>query len=74
MFPVIVYLLANKLFGLNNWAWAAAMLAAMPVGFNMHNMANRSENGGAIASSSILLSTILVVASAAALLYFRRYG
>ena len=74
VFPVIVYLLANKLFGLNNWAWAAAMLAAMPVGFNMHNMANRSENGGAIASSSILLSTILVVASAAAVLYFRRYG
>lgn len=73
-FPVIVYLLANKLFGLNNWAWAAAMLAAMPVGFNMHNMASRSPKGTAIASSAILVSTILAVASAAAVLYFKIYG
>lgn len=73
-FPVIVYLLANKVFGLNSWAWAAAMLAAMPVGFNMHNMASRSPKGTAIASSAILVSTILAVASAAAVLYFRKYG
>lgn len=73
-FPVIVFLLANKLFGLNSWAWAAAMLAAMPVGFNMHNMASRSPKGTAIASSAILVSTVLAVASAAAVLYFKKYG
>lgn len=70
-FPVIVYLLANKVFGLNNWAWAAAMLAAMPVGFNMHNMASRSAKGAAIASSAILVSTILALVSIAALLYLK---
>lgn len=74
VFPVIVYLLANKLFGLNNWAWTAAMLAAMPVGFNMHNMASRSQKGAAIASSAILLSTVLTLVSAVAVLYFRKYG
>ena len=70
-FPVIVYLLASVVFGLNQWAWVAAMLAAMPVGFNMHNMASRSQNGAAAANSAILLSTILAIVSAAAVLYLR---
>ena len=69
-FPVIVYLLTNAVFGLNKWAVVAAMLAAMPVGFNMHNMASRSQSGAATANSAILLSTILSIISAAVLLHY----
>lgn len=69
-FPVIVYLLTSAVFGLNKWAVVAALLAAMPVGFNMHNMASRSQSGAATANSAILLSTILSIISAAALLHY----
>lgn len=70
-FPFVVWLLANQLFGLNNWAWIAAMLAAMPVGFNMHNMASRSQQGAALASTTTALSTILSVIAVIALLHIR---
>lgn len=69
-FPVIVYLLTNGIFGLKLWALVAAMLAAMPVGFNMHNMASRSPSGAATANTAILLSTILSIVSVAALLHY----
>ena len=69
-FPVIVYLLTSAVFGLNKWAVVAALLAAMPVGFNMHNMASRSQSGAATANSAILLSTILSIISAAVLLHY----
>ncbi|UCH73752.1 MAG: AEC family transporter [Rhodospirillales bacterium] len=69
--PLIVWFIAGPLLGLNNWAWVAALLAAMPVGFNMHNMASRSQQGAALASSSTALSTVIAVATVFALLYFR---
>ncbi|MDH3229088.1 MAG: AEC family transporter [Alphaproteobacteria bacterium] len=69
--PLIVFLIANQALGLNNWAWVAAMLAAMPVGFNMHNMASRSQNGGALASTATALSTVLAVVTVIAFLYYR---
>lgn len=71
-FPVIVWLLAKHAFGLNNWAWVAAMLAAMPVGFNMHNMASRSQQGAALAGTTTALSTVLSVIAVIALLYLRQ--
>ena len=70
-FPFVVWLLANQVLGLNNWAWVAALLAAMPVGFNMHNMASRSQQGAALASTTTALSTILSVIAVIALLYIR---
>lgn len=71
-FPVIVWLLAKHAFGLNTWAWAAAMMAAMPVGFNMHNMASRSQGGAALAGTTTALSTILSVVAVVALLYLQQ--
>lgn len=56
--PIIVYFIASQLFSLNRWAIYAAFLAAMPTGFNMHNMASRSQSGGAMASTAIVLSTL----------------
>ncbi len=70
--PLIVWFLAGPMvLGLNNWAWVAAMLAAMPVGFNMHNMASRSQQGSALASSSTALSTLVAVVTVIAFLHFR---
>jgi len=71
VFPVVVWLLAKQALGLNTWAWAAALLAAMPVGFNMHNMASRSQNGAALAGTTTALSTILSVIAVIALLYLQ---
>lgn len=56
--PLIVLFLAKSVFGLNTWAIYAALLAAMPAGFNMHNMASRSQGGAAMASTAIVLSTL----------------
>ena len=69
--PLIVFLIANQALGLNNWAWVAAMLAAMPVGFNMHNMASRSQQGATLASTATALSTALAVVTVIAFLYYR---
>jgi len=69
--PLIVWLIAGPVLGLNNWAWVAAMIAAMPVGFNMHNMASRSQQGAALASSSTVMSTLIAVVTVFALLAFR---
>jgi len=69
--PLIVWLIAGPVLGLNNWAWVAATIAAMPVGFNMHNMASRSQQGAALASSSTVLSTLIAVVTVFALLAFR---
>ncbi len=69
--PLLVWWIAGPLLGLNNWAWVAAMVAAMPVGFNMHNMASRSQQGAALASSSTALSSLVAVATVIGLLYFR---
>jgi len=69
--PLIVWLIAGPLLGLNNWAWVAATIAAMPVGFNMHNMASRSQQGAALASSSTALSTVISILTVFALLALR---
>ena len=70
--PLIVWFLAGPMvLGLNNWAWVAALLAAMPVGFNMHNMASRSQGGAALASTATALSTVLAIVSVIVLLYIR---
>lgn len=69
--PLAVWFVAGPVLGLNNWAWVAAMVAAMPVGFNMHNMASRSQQGAALASSSTALSTVVSVVTVFALLAFR---
>lgn len=69
--PLVVWLIADPLLGLNNWAWVAATIAAMPVGFNMHNMASRSQQGAALASSSTALSTLIAVVTVFALLAIR---
>ncbi len=71
--PVIVWALTGPMvLGLNKWAWVAAMLAAMPVGFNMHNMASRSQGGTSLASTATVLSTLLAVGTVMAFLYYWR--
>lgn len=69
-FPFFVWLFASQL-GLNNWAWVAAMLATMPVGFNMANMASRSQNGAAMANTTTVMSTVLAIVAVFVLLYLR---
>ncbi len=69
--PLIVWIFAGAVLGLNNWAWVAALLAAMPVGFGMHNMAGRSPDGAAAASSAIVVSTVLSVVAVVVILYIR---
>ena len=58
--PLIVWVLAGPLLGLrNDWVWVAVMLALMPVGFNMHNLASRSKNATGMADTAIAMSTVL---------------
>ncbi|MBE9552313.1 MAG: AEC family transporter [Proteobacteria bacterium] len=58
--PLIVWVLAKPLLGLSDsWTWVAVMLALMPVGFNMHNLASRSKNAAGLADTAIVLSTVL---------------
>lgn len=70
-FPVIVLLLAKSVFGLNTWAWYATFLAAMPSGFNVHNMASRSQAGASMASTAIVLSTLASIISVMVLLDYK---
>lgn len=70
--PLIVWAIAGPLMGLNNWAWVAALLAAMPAGFNMHNMASRSKNGESMAATTIAMSTVLSVVAVLILLYLKQ--
>lgn len=70
--PIIVWILAKPLLGLpDSWVWVAVMLALMPVGFNMHNLANRSKNAVGLANSAILMSTVLSLAAVVAMLYMK---
>lgn len=58
--PLIVWVLAKPLLGLpNSWVWVAVMLALMPVGFNMHNLASRSKNATGMGDTAIVMSTVL---------------
>lgn len=70
--PLIVWLLADPILGLSSsWTWVAVMLAAMPVGFNMHNLASRSKNAAGLAGTAILLSSILCPLAVITILYLR---
>jgi predicted permease len=70
--PFIVWLLAGPILGLSSsWTWAAVILAVMPVGFNMHNLASRSKNATGLAGTAILLSTILCPLAVMAIMYLR---
>ena len=58
-FPLIVWVLAMKLplFSVPAlWAWAAVMVAAMPVGFELH--AKGKRGGAEVAGSTVLISTM----------------
>jgi predicted permease len=67
--PLIVWVLAKPLLGLSNsWTWVAVMLALMPVGFNMHNLASRSKKATGMAETAIVISTVLSLAAVIVLL------
>lgn len=73
-FPAIVYALAKPLFGLPmSWVWVAVVLAAMPTGFNMHELMKRSQRGADASSTSIVLSTILSAVGVAVLVHIMRH-
>jgi len=70
--PLIVWVLAKPVLGLQaSWVWVAVMLALMPVGFNMHNLASRSKTAAGMADSAILLSTVLSLLAVAVMLYVK---
>lgn len=71
-FPFVVWLIARPLLGMpSSWTWVAVMLALMPVGFNMHNLANRSDKATALANTAIAMSTILSFVAIAVMLYVK---
>jgi malonate transporter len=60
--PVLVFLLATKVFGLSPvWAGAATLFAACPTGINAFLVAERYRKAEAVASGTIALSTLLAV-------------
>lgn len=68
--PLIVWVLAKPLLGLStSWTAVAVMLAVMPVGFNMHNLASRSKNAIGLADTAITMSTVLSLLAVIAMLY-----
>ncbi len=70
--PLIVWVLAKPLLGLSSsWTWVAVMLAVMPVGFNMHNLASRSKNAIGMAGTAIVMSTVLSIAAVITMLYVK---
>lgn len=68
--PLIVWVIAKPLLGMpSSWVWVAVMLALMPVGFNMHNLASRSKNAAGLADSAIAMSTVLSLIAVVVMLY-----
>ena len=62
--PVLVFLLATKVFGLPPvWAGVATLFAACPSGINAFLVAERYRKAEAIASGTIALSTLLAIAT-----------
>jgi hypothetical protein len=58
--PLLVFLLATKVFGLPPvWAGAATLFAACPTGINAFLVAERYRKAEAVASGTIALSTLL---------------
>lgn len=70
--PLIVWVLAKPLLGMpNSWTAVAVMLALMPVGFNMHNLASRSQNAAGLADTAIAMSTVLSMVAVVTMLYLK---
>ena len=65
--PLIVYLLATKVFDMpSHWSGVAVLFAACPCGINAYLFAERYRQGVADASSAITLSTLLSLLTTAA--------
>lgn len=72
-FPLIVWALAIKLpwFSIpNSWAWAAVMVAAMPVGIELHAKGKRA--GAEVAGSTVLTTTVMSVVTITVLTHLIR--
>lgn len=68
--PLIVWVLAKPLLGLSDsWTGVAVMLALMPVGFNMHNLASRSKNATGLAGTAIAMSTVMSLVAVVTMLH-----
>jgi hypothetical protein len=73
--PLIVYLLATKVFDMPaHWAGVAVLFAACPCGINAYLFAERYRQGVADASSAITLSTLLSLFTTAAWLTWLGVG
>lgn len=73
--PLIVYLLATKIFQMPpHWSGVAVLFAACPCGINAYLFAERYRQGVADASSAIALSTMLSLFTTAAWLTFLGVG
>ena len=72
-FPLIVWVLAMKLpvFSVPaSWAWAAVMVAAMPVGFELHVKGKRA--GAEVAGSTVLMTTAISIVTITVLTHLIR--
>ena len=73
--PLIVYLLATKVFDMpSHWSGVAVLFAACPCGINAYLFAERYRQGVADASSAITLSTLLSLVTTAAWLNWLGVG
>ncbi len=73
--PLIVYLLATKVFDMPpHWSGVAVLFAACPCGINAYLFAERYRQGVADASSAITLSTLISVFTTAAWLTWLGVG
>lgn len=73
--PLIVYLLATKVFDMPpHWSGVAVLFAACPCGINAYLFAERYRQGVADASSAIALSTMISLFTTAAWLTFLGVG
>ncbi|PJJ65439.1 AEC family transporter [Compostimonas suwonensis] len=60
--PIVAYLLARFVFGLDGvQLFAAVVLAALPTAQNIFNFASRYERGEAVARDTVLITTLLAV-------------
>ncbi|MDP3254998.1 MAG: AEC family transporter [Bosea sp. (in: a-proteobacteria)] len=73
--PLIVYLLATKVFDMpSHWSGVAVLFAACPCGINAYLFAERYRQGVADASSAITLSTLISLFTTAAWLTWLGVG
>ncbi len=68
--PAAVWLLSIYVFGIHTeWAEVAAMLAAMPTGFNIFLFAHQYRQGAALATTAIFLSTVTSIFTVALMIF-----